>query len=137
MLGLPVSNRAGDEWAEFQAGPVRLALHRTEDSSVPPSGTVVFRVADLDEARWSLEQRGVVFDGHESEVPGVARFATFHDPDGNPIQLIEYLARPDTPDRDPGSGSAIGAEDGCKGTGGLAVCSGRSVTFPRAGGAHP
>jgi predicted enzyme related to lactoylglutathione lyase len=33
----------------------------------------------------------VDFDGHESEVPGFARFATFHDPDGNPLQLIEYL----------------------------------------------
>ena len=95
VLGLPVSSRSGDEWAEFRAGPIRLALHRTEDTSVPPSGTVVFRVPDLDAARWSLEQRGVVFDGHDSEVPAVARFATFHDPDGNPVQLIEYLARPD------------------------------------------
>jgi catechol 2,3-dioxygenase-like lactoylglutathione lyase family enzyme len=95
VLGLPVSSRSGDEWAEFRAGPIRLALHRTVDTSVPLSGTVVFRVPDLDEARWSLEQRGVVFDGHESEVPAVARFATFHDPDGNPVQLIEYLARPD------------------------------------------
>jgi catechol 2,3-dioxygenase-like lactoylglutathione lyase family enzyme len=91
VLGLPVASRAGSEWAEFQAGPVRLALHGTEESSVPPSGTVVFNVDDLDEARWVLQQRGVVFDGHEAEVPGSARFATFHDPDGNPVQLIEYL----------------------------------------------
>ena len=91
VLGLAVAHRAGDEWAEFQAGPVRLALHGTEEAAVPPSGTVVFRVEPLEEARWSLQQRGVVFDGHESEVPGFARFATFHDPDGNPLQLIEYL----------------------------------------------
>ncbi len=90
ILGLPVSRRAGDEWAEFQAEGIRLALHGTEEVSTPPSGTVVFRVADLDEARWVLQQRGVVFDGHESEVPGVARFTTFHDPDGNLLQLIEY-----------------------------------------------
>jgi catechol 2,3-dioxygenase-like lactoylglutathione lyase family enzyme len=90
VLGLPVTSRSGDEWAEFQAGPVRLALHGTE-ATVPPSGTVVFRVDDLDEARWTLQQRGVAFEGHESEVPGVARFTTFHDPDGNPVQLIEYL----------------------------------------------
>ena len=82
--------RAGNEWAEFQAEGVRLALHGTEEASTPPSGTVVFRVEDLDEARWALQQRGVVFDGHESEVPGVARFTTFHDPDGNLLQLIEY-----------------------------------------------
>jgi len=90
VLGLPVSRRAGNEWAEFQAEGIRLALHGTEEAAMPPSGTVVFRVEDLDEARWALQQRGVVFDGHESEVPGVARFTTFHDPDGNLLQLIEY-----------------------------------------------
>lgn len=91
VLGLLVTRRAGNEWAEFEAGPVRLALHGTAEASAPPSGTVVFRVDDLDEAKWALQQRGVVFDGHESEVPGSARFTTFHDPDGNPVQLIEYL----------------------------------------------
>jgi catechol 2,3-dioxygenase len=92
VLGLTLTQRSGKEWAEFDAGTVRLALHGTGDVDPPPSGTVVFRVSDLDEARWSLRQRGVVFDGHESEVPGFARFTTFHDPDGNPIQLIEYLS---------------------------------------------
>ena len=91
VLGLRISRRAGDEWAEFDAGPVRLALHRTEDAPTPVSGTVVFRVDDLDASRWALQQRGVVFDGQDSEVPGVGRFATFHDPDGNPAQLIEYI----------------------------------------------
>ena len=55
-----------------------------------PPGRRPDRVEDLDEARWALQQRGVVFQGHESEVPGVARFTTFHDPDGNLLQLIEY-----------------------------------------------
>jgi catechol 2,3-dioxygenase-like lactoylglutathione lyase family enzyme len=91
VLGLPVASRAGNEWAAFRAGAVRLALHGTGEPSMPASGTVVFRVRDLDEARWVLQQRGVIFDGPESEVPGSARFATFHDPDGNPLQLIEYL----------------------------------------------
>jgi predicted enzyme related to lactoylglutathione lyase len=94
VVGLPLVDRAGQEWAAFEAGPVRLALHGTEEPSIPPSGTVVFRVDDLDEARWALQQRGVAFDGHDSEVPGVARFTTFHDPDGNPVQLIEYHRRP-------------------------------------------
>ena len=66
------------------------SIGRRTNPRLPPSGTVVFRVDDLDEAKWGLGQRGVVFDGHESEVPGFAR-ATFHDPDGNAIQLIEYL----------------------------------------------
>jgi catechol 2,3-dioxygenase-like lactoylglutathione lyase family enzyme len=90
VLGLELAHRAGEGWAEFRAGPVRLALHATREAELPPSGTVVFKVVDLDEARSALGQRGVVFDGHEAEVPGVGRFATFHDPDGNPVQLIEY-----------------------------------------------
>jgi catechol 2,3-dioxygenase-like lactoylglutathione lyase family enzyme len=92
VLGLQLRRRSGGEWAEFEAGPARLALHGTDEAELPASGTVVLRVASLDEARWVLEERGAVFDGHESEVPGFARFATLHDPDGNPIQLIEYLA---------------------------------------------
>lgn len=91
VLGLAVIRRAGQEWAEFQAGAITLALHGTDGTELPPSGTVVFAVDDLDEARWTLEECGVVFDGHEAEVAGFARFATFHDPDGNPIQLIQYL----------------------------------------------
>lgn len=90
VLGLELGYRAGNGWAEFRAGPIRLALHGTEESDLPPGGTIVFRVDDLDDARSALQQRGVVFDGHEAEVPGVGRFATFHDPDGNPVQLIEY-----------------------------------------------
>ncbi len=90
VLGLELVRRAGNGWAEFRAGEAKLALHGTEDAELPPAGTVVFGVDDLDEARWALQGRGVAFDGHEAEVPGVGRFATFHDPDGNPIQLIEY-----------------------------------------------
>jgi catechol 2,3-dioxygenase-like lactoylglutathione lyase family enzyme len=89
-LGLELVHRSGDGWAEFRAGPVKLALHGIEGDDLPAGGTIVFRVEDLDAARWALQQRGVAFDGHEAEVPGVGRFDTFHDPDGNPVQLIEY-----------------------------------------------
>lgn len=89
VLGLPLLRRDGDEWAELEAGPVRLALHGTADS-MPSSGTVVFRVADLDGARIVLRERGADVDEHLGEVEGFARFATVRDPDGNPVQLIEY-----------------------------------------------
>jgi len=89
VVGLPLVRREGGEWAELDAGPIRFALHATDDT-VPGSGTVVLRVDDLDEARWSLEQRGAAFDAYVGEVPGYARFATFRDPDGNPVQIIEY-----------------------------------------------
>jgi catechol 2,3-dioxygenase-like lactoylglutathione lyase family enzyme len=88
VLGLSLVRRDGDEWAEFDAGSVRLALHGAADGA-PASGTAVFRVDDLDLARRDLDVRGVAFDAHVGEV-GFARFATLRDPDGNPVQLIEY-----------------------------------------------
>jgi len=89
VLGLALVRRDGDEWAELDAGPVRLALHGTTDP-MPTSGTVVFRVDDLDHARLMLRERGADVDAHVGEVEGRARFATVRDPDGNPVQLIEY-----------------------------------------------
>jgi catechol 2,3-dioxygenase-like lactoylglutathione lyase family enzyme len=91
VLGLPLLRRDGDEWAEFDAGPVRLALHGGADASAG-NGTVVFRVADLDQARLVLRGRRAELDARVGEVVGLARFATARDPDGNPVQLIEYLA---------------------------------------------
>jgi predicted enzyme related to lactoylglutathione lyase len=89
VVGLALRRRDGDEWAEFDAPPVMLALHGAGEQA-SPSGTVVFRVDDLDDSRWALEQRGAQFDEYVGEVEGFARFATFHDPDGNPVQIIEY-----------------------------------------------
>ena len=89
VVGLTPVRRAGDEWAEFDAGPVRLGLHGAEVPQ-PGGGTAVFRVEDLDAARRQLEGRGARFDEHVGEVEGFARFATFRDPDGNALQIIEY-----------------------------------------------
>lgn len=106
VLALALLRREGDEWAEFDAGPVRLALHGSdraqslgrslgqslgESQGQHGGGTAVFAVDDLDAARWQLEQRGARFDDHVGEVAGFARFATFRDPDGHALQLIEYL----------------------------------------------
>jgi CreA protein len=90
VVGLRLVRRDGDEWAELDAGPIRFALHGT-DEDAPGSGTVVLRVEDLDEARWTLESRGAVFDASVGEVAGYARFATFRDPDGNAVQILEYV----------------------------------------------
>ena len=97
VLGLPLVRREAHGWAEFDAGPVRLALHGVVEGMPgtdghPGSGTVVFRVDDLDAVRLALAERGAVLDDHVGEVEGFARFATVRDPDGNPVQLIEYAA---------------------------------------------
>jgi len=91
VLGLSLVRRDGDNWAMFDAGGPLFALHGAVDGHpVSPGGAAaVFAVEDLDRARGLLVERGVRF-GHEGEVQGYARFASFADPDGNTVQIIEY-----------------------------------------------
>jgi predicted enzyme related to lactoylglutathione lyase len=92
VVGLALIRRSGDAWAEFEGGPIRVALHGVHEGQPVPVGgaTAVFEVDDLDEAMRTLESRGVAFDQHIGEVEGFARFASFLDPDGNTLQIIEY-----------------------------------------------
>ena len=92
VLGLELVRRSGDAWAEFDGGPIRLALHAVHEGEPVPTGgaTAVFEVDDLDDAMALLNGRGVAVDQHIGEVEGFARFASFLDPDGNTLQLIEY-----------------------------------------------
>ena len=94
ILGLRLSRRDGESWAAFDAGGRMFALHgAVEGRPVRPGGaTAVFSVHDLDAARARLVGQGIEF-GHDGEVEGYARFASFSDPDGNTVQIIEY-ARP-------------------------------------------
>jgi predicted enzyme related to lactoylglutathione lyase len=94
-LGLPMQMRHEDAWAEFDAGGIRIGLHGATEGAAPHGGTAVFRVDDVDLARASLQERGVVFEDHLGEVPGYARYASFADPDGNSMQLIEYVSGAD------------------------------------------
>ena len=93
VVGLGLVRQEGDQWALFDAGPVQFALHGvTPGHPVAPGGaTAVFRVDDLDAAVRALEERGVPFHDHLGEVSGFARFRSFNDPDGNTVQLIEYV----------------------------------------------
>jgi catechol 2,3-dioxygenase-like lactoylglutathione lyase family enzyme len=93
LLGLRLVRRDGDNWSVFDAGGREFALHGAVEGRpvAPGGGTAVFSVADLDRARARLSKRGVEF-GQEGDVTGYARFASFKDPDGNTVQLIEYAA---------------------------------------------
>jgi predicted enzyme related to lactoylglutathione lyase len=95
VVGLSLVRQDGDAWAEFDAGAIRFALHGVVEGHPVQAGggTAVFEVDDLDEARRTLEGRGVRFHEHVGEVPGYARFASFPDPDGNTVQIIEYAKR--------------------------------------------
>jgi catechol 2,3-dioxygenase len=93
LLGLDLIRRDEDNWAVFDSGGRMFALHGAVEGRPPAPGgaTAVFAVADLDRTRSLLVERGVEF-GHEGDVTGYARFASFKDPDGNTVQIIEYEA---------------------------------------------
>ncbi|HEX6263539.1 MAG TPA: VOC family protein [Actinomycetota bacterium] len=92
VLGLELIRQEGSSWAEFETGTIRLALHGAVEGRPAEAGgaTAVFEVDDLDATRAALEERGVELLDHMGEVEGFARFASFLDPDGNTVQVIEY-----------------------------------------------
>ena len=91
QLGLSLRVRHGDEWAELDAGAIHIGLHGSRDGHRAARRHRGVPVDDLDLAKTALEQRGVAFEEHLGEVPGIARYASFADPDGNSMQLIEYV----------------------------------------------
>lgn len=98
VLGLRLIRRDENKWVEFDSGGRRLALHSVaEGQAMKPGGaTAVFSVDDLDRAKSELVTRGVHFV-HEGDVAGYARFASFLDPEGNTVQIIEYEEAPAEP----------------------------------------
>jgi predicted enzyme related to lactoylglutathione lyase len=91
VLGLALVRQDGESWAVFDAGGRQFALHGSVDGKpiAPGGAAAVFQVDDLDSAKATLSSRGVSLS-HEGDVAGYARFASFADPDGNTVQLIEY-----------------------------------------------
>ena len=99
VLGLERSpNSPGDDWVEYEAGNVTLAVmtpqtHEYEFSPLPPS-TIALRVADVAAAKAKLEAVGL--EVGEMWDSGVCRGAGVSDPSGNRILLHRrYAPYPD------------------------------------------
>jgi catechol 2,3-dioxygenase-like lactoylglutathione lyase family enzyme len=99
LLGLRLDpNSPHDDWVEYQAGNVTLAVmtphtHEYEFSPLPP-GTLALRVPDVAEAKAKLEAAGVQVN--EMWDSGLCRGAGLKDPSGNPILLHRrYAPYPD------------------------------------------
>lgn len=98
-LGLNLRYRAGDEWAEIDAGPgLVLGLHRASPHA-PRPGTpsplsIGFLVTGtLEEAVENLRDKGVRFGRINDNPEEGARLAFFNDPDGNSMYLYEAVAQ--------------------------------------------
>jgi len=95
-LGLRKNPNSSERWVEYELGNVTLALVSPEalGLDMEPAGhqmPIALRVPDVDEARETLEAEGVEF-AHETIDSGVCHLATFHDPDGNALQLHRRYA---------------------------------------------
>ena len=91
VLELPEPNQFGD-FVVFNLENARLALHgaQLEPEERKNRGVMpVLRVSSYDEAKATLESRDCKFF-YENRLAH-ANFGTFHDLEGNPIQIIERL----------------------------------------------
>ncbi len=92
-LGFEVLYHADEAgWSELKTKTDGVTLGLGEQAEPNPGNSVpVFGVADIDNARTSLEAVGVRFDGETITVDGMVKTATFYDPDGNALMLAQDL----------------------------------------------
>jgi catechol 2,3-dioxygenase-like lactoylglutathione lyase family enzyme len=89
-LGMTVARQYGKEFAEIDAPGVRIGLHpggKTPLKEHSRHMSIGLRVDDLDDAAATLRSRGVKL----TDMPpdrGL-RAASFTDPDGNPLYIVE------------------------------------------------
>jgi predicted enzyme related to lactoylglutathione lyase len=94
LLGLPPGPTRHEDWVEYQAGNVTLAVmtpqtHDYEFSPLPPA-TIALGVPDVAEAKAQLEALGVAVT--EAWDSGVCNGAGVTDPAGNRILLHHRYA---------------------------------------------
>lgn len=89
-MGLELEARIDPlRWAKIKTAVPGLTIGLGETPKPNGSGSMSINLAvpDADAARKRLEERGVIFRGPTTEIPGVVRLADFSDPDGNHIRL--------------------------------------------------
>jgi catechol 2,3-dioxygenase-like lactoylglutathione lyase family enzyme len=95
VLGLPDGPTQHEDWVEYQAGNVTLAVmtpetHEEEFVPLAPA-TFAFRVPDVAAAKAKLDAAGI--DVQDVWDSGVCNGARFRDPDGNSI-LLHHRYKP-------------------------------------------
>jgi predicted enzyme related to lactoylglutathione lyase len=88
-LGLELKQRE-DQWAELEAGSVRIGLNQAESPAGDGGGVLAFQPSGgIDSAVDELKAAGVELDGDGISDHPWGRIAAFRDPDGNALQLYE------------------------------------------------
>jgi catechol 2,3-dioxygenase-like lactoylglutathione lyase family enzyme len=90
ILGLELSQRAGNDWAQFTVGGTELGLFGELATAPHPGGaTVTFRVPDIRALEAALDAAGSKKDPIEDM--GGALSMEFLDPDGNRLVAVEIV----------------------------------------------
>ena len=97
-LGLRLTSRFGNEWAEVEAGPgLTIGLHPAGHGPKPgTAGAISIGLTvkgPIEDAVGTLRSRGVAFHGPVLDRPeeGI-KLAFFGDPDGNALYLCEVTS---------------------------------------------
>lgn len=97
-LGLRLTQRYGDHWAQVEAGKLTIGLHPA--STHKPAGrngsiTIGFVLSTpIEDAVSALTQKGVKFHGPVAVDPNAGKFAYFEDPDGNSLYMMQIVEWP-------------------------------------------
>ncbi len=99
VLGLRLTQRFGNHWAQVDAGRLTIGLHPASAQNAAGrdgSITVGFALSTkIEDAVSTLQQRGVKFRGPIAQDPNAGKFAYFEDPDGNVMYLMEIVQWPE------------------------------------------
>ena len=93
-VGFPLKERYGNHWASIDGGPgLMIGLHpATPDHPAGRQGSIalgLYLSEPIATAMKTLSSRGVRFTSPVKNDDGVLSFASFEDPDGNPLYLAE------------------------------------------------
>lgn len=86
------------KWAEFYLSPgAKLAIHGLKATNANPLGAVVLLVENLEQSELWLRGKGIkLYD--KQEIGNGDKLASFDDPDGNVIQLLQHAGKAGRPE---------------------------------------
>jgi predicted enzyme related to lactoylglutathione lyase len=95
LLGIHESTSPEDPFPEFETSNVTLGVFQPETVGRPfvPAAGIAIRVADVADARRTLEEAGVAFEGETLDT-GVCHMAFCTDFDGNGVVVHRRYAPP-------------------------------------------
>ena len=86
-LGFTLVNRFGEHWADIEGPGIAIGLHPTDKPIAAGTNLQIgLRVQNLAKSVAMLEEKGVEFQNQDE---AQVRLASFQDPDGNTLYLVE------------------------------------------------